>query len=155
MAFVLESPAFSNSRQIPTRYTRDGENLSPPLVWRDAPAETKSFMLIVEDPDAPSGTFRHWAVYDIDPHQDRLPEGATAGAETESDCQGVNDFGNSRYDGPQPPKGHGVHHYHFRLAALDVESLEVDEKARIDAILKTARPHILAEADLVGTFERK
>ncbi|KXF79124.1 phosphatidylethanolamine-binding protein [Paramesorhizobium deserti] len=153
MAFALESPAFSDGDRIPRKFIRDGENVSPPLVWKDAPEDTRSFMLVVEDPDAPSGTFRHWAVYDINPDRDRLPEGTTAGAKTESLGHGVNDFGNPHYDGPQPPKGHGVHHYHFRLAALDAETLHLDEKADIDTILKKAEPHIIAETELVGTYE--
>ncbi|MGK9170182.1 YbhB/YbcL family Raf kinase inhibitor-like protein [Inquilinus limosus] len=155
MAFALESPAFRSGERIPDRYARDGENLSPPLVWKDPPAGTKSFMLVVEDPDAPSGTFRHWGLYEIDANRDRLPEGVTAGAKTESLGHGVNDFGNPHYDGPQPPKGHGVHHYHFRLAALDVETLHCDRKAKITGVLDAAKPHVIAEAELVGTYERR
>ncbi|MDZ5699613.1 YbhB/YbcL family Raf kinase inhibitor-like protein [Chelativorans sp. M5D2P16] len=153
MAFTLESPAFSDGGRIPDKYARDGQNVSPPLVWKDAPAGTRSFVLVVEDPDAPSGLFRHWGVYDIAAERDRLPEGTTAGAKTESLGHGVNDFGNPHYDGPQPPKGHGVHHYHFRLAALDTETLHCDGKAKVGDMLEEARPHIIAEAELVGTYE--
>lgn len=155
MAFTLESPAFPNGGEIPRKYARDADNVSPPLIWKDAPPETKSFALIVEDPDAPSGTFRHWAAYDIASDRSRLPEPATAGAKTESLGHGVNDFGNSHYDGPQPPKGHGVHHYHFRLAALDTESLHLPPKARADDVWKAAKPHVIAEVELVGTFENR
>lgn len=155
MAFALSSPAFGNRERIPDKYIRQGENISPPLVWEDAPPEAKSFVLVVEDPDAPSGTFRHWRVYDIAAERDRLPEGTTAGAKTESLGHGVNDFGNPHYDGPQPPKGHGVHHYHFRLFALDVETLHCDGKAKVDDMLEQAKPHIIAEAELVGTYENK
>ncbi len=155
MAFTLESPAFPNGGEIPRKYARDGNNVSPPLAWKDAPPETKSFVLIVEDPDAPSGTFRHWALYNIPPEPSHLPEGTTAGAKTESLGHGVNDFGNPRYDGPQPPKGHGVHHYHFRLAALDTESLHLPPKARVAEVWKAAKPHVIAEAELVGTFENR
>jgi hypothetical protein len=154
MAFALESPAFRDGGRIPDKYACDGENLSPPLVWKDAPQSTKSFMLVVEDPDAPLGTFRHWGVYDIPAERDRLPEGASAGAKTESFGHGVNDFGNPHYDGPQPPKGHGVHNYHFRLAALDVETLQCGEKARIADMLDRARPHVIAQTELVGTYAR-
>lgn len=154
MAFALESPAFRNGERIPDKYARDGQNLSPPLVWKDAPQGTKSFMLVVEDPDAPSGLFRHWGVYDIGAERDRLLEGAIAGSKGESPGQGVNDFGNPHYDGPQPPKGHGVHHYHFRLAALDVERLHFDDKPRIADMLDRARRHVIAQAELVGTYER-
>jgi Raf kinase inhibitor-like YbhB/YbcL family protein len=155
MAFTLESPAFSNGGKIPRKYARDGDNISPPLAWRDAPAETKSFTLIVEDPDAPSGTFRHWAVYDIGPDLSRLPEATTAGAKTKSLGHGVNDFGNPHYDGPQPPKGHGVHHYHFRLAALDTDRLHLPPKAKVEDVWKAAMPHVIAQTELVGTFERR
>jgi Raf kinase inhibitor-like YbhB/YbcL family protein len=153
MPLTITSPAFRNGDVIPTRYTRDGENLSPPLEWRDAPPETQSFALIVEDPDAPSGTFRHWAMYNITALEEGLPEGASGqkrgGAE-----EGINGFGNARYDGPQPPKGHGPHHYHFRLAALDVPSLEVAASAVAEDIWTKAQPHIVAEAEVVGTYER-
>jgi len=155
MAFALESPAFSNGEEIPKKYARNGDNVSPPLVWKDAPEGTRSFALIVEDPDAPRGTFRHWAIYDIAPERTRLPEGTTSGAKTESLGHGVNDFGNASYDGPQPPRGHGLHHYHFRLLALDVDTLDLAERAEIDAIWREARPHVLAEADLVGTYENR
>ena len=155
MAFAVESPAFRDGERIPDRYVRDGQNLSPPLRWRDVPPGTRSFALVVEDPDAPRGTFRHWAVYDIDGARTELPEGTTAGAKTESLGHGVNDFGNAHYDGPQPPKGHGVHHYHFRLIALDVETLDLPPKADVEAVTAAARPHVLAEAELVGIFENR
>jgi Raf kinase inhibitor-like YbhB/YbcL family protein len=155
MAFALESPAFPEGGAIPRKYARDGENLSPPLIWKDAPAGIRSFVLIMEDPDAPSGTFHHWGVYDMDRQRERLPEGAGSGASPENLRQGVNDFGNARYDGPQPPKGHGVHHYHFRLAALDVDSLPLGGRPRVLEIRARSRPHIIAEAELVGTYENK
>jgi Raf kinase inhibitor-like YbhB/YbcL family protein len=109
-------------------------------------------MLIVEDPDAPSGTFRHWAVHGINPCQTELREGA--GAEEPGRRQAINDFGRPRYDGPQPPRGHGLHHYHFRLAALDVANLEVPEDADVARVWRAAQPHVIEEAELVGTFER-
>src|SRR5690606_24666805 len=111
MAFAMNSPAFADGDEIPRKYTRDGDNVPPPLEWRGAPAGTRSYALIVEDPDAPTGTFRHWGIYNIVAGRNRLPEGAGAG--TESLGHGINDFGHARYDGPEPPEGHGVHHYHF------------------------------------------
>jgi Raf kinase inhibitor-like YbhB/YbcL family protein len=153
MPFTITSPAFRNSEVIPTRYTRDGENLSPPLEWRDAPLETKSYMFLVEDPDAPSGTFRHWAIYNIPAGEAGLPEGASAQG-LRGAGEGVNGFGNTRYDGPQPPKGHGPHHYHFRLAALDVPRLDVPASAKAEDIWMRAQPHIIAEAEVVGVYER-
>jgi Raf kinase inhibitor-like YbhB/YbcL family protein len=153
MAFTITSPAFNSGDVIPTRYTRDGENLSPPLEWREAPPETKSFLILVEDPDAPSGTFRHWAIYNLPDSETGLPEGASGQSHGEAG-EGVNGFGNARYDGPQPPKGHGPHHYHFRLAALDVPRLNVPTSAKAEDIWTKAQPHIVAEAEVVGTYER-
>jgi Raf kinase inhibitor-like YbhB/YbcL family protein len=150
MTFALESPAFRNGGTIPQKYARRGENLSPPLEWKNAPPGTKSFVLIVEDPDAPSGTFRHWAVYNIDVQTTHLPEGAA-----ERLPSGVNDFGNPHYDGPQPPKDHGVHQYHFRIAALDKDQLNLPPGAKVVDVWRAAKPHILAEAELVGTYETK
>jgi Raf kinase inhibitor-like YbhB/YbcL family protein len=153
MPLTITSPAFRDGELIPTRYTRDGENLSPPLEWRDAPPETKSFVLIVEDPDAPSGTFRHWAMYNIPAGETGLPEGAS-GQGRSGAGDGVNGFRNTRYDGPQPPKGHGPHHYHFRLAALDAERLDMPASAKAEDIWAKAQPHIIAEAEMIGVHER-
>ena len=154
MTFVVESPAFGDGEPIPSRYARKGDNVSPPLRWTGAPPGTRSFVLFVEDPDAPSGTFRHWALYNIAAERDQLPEGADV-ADKERFGHGVNDFGNPHYDGPQPPKGHGAHHYHFRLAALDVPNLDLPLTANIDEIWNAALPHVIAEARLVGTYETR
>jgi Raf kinase inhibitor-like YbhB/YbcL family protein len=153
MPLTITSPAFKHGEVIPTRHTRDGDNRSPPLEWRDAPPETKSYVLLIEDPDAPSGTFRHWAVYNIPASEAGLPEGASS-QELRGVGEGVNGFRNARYDGPQPPKGHGPHHYHFRLAALDVPQLKVPTSAKAEDIWTRAQPHIIAEAEVVGTYER-
>jgi Raf kinase inhibitor-like YbhB/YbcL family protein len=154
MTFSLMSPAFRHGGQIPAKYTGDGENVSPPLEWLDAPAGTKSFALVVEDPDAPSGTFRHWGLYNIMGERSMLPEGVGHGAKTEKLGKGVNDFGEPRYRGPAPPKGHGTHHYHFKLAALDVEELSRAPKMAAEDVWKAAEKHMLAQADLVGTYSR-
>jgi Raf kinase inhibitor-like YbhB/YbcL family protein len=151
MAFRLESPAFRNGAAIPRKYARRGDNVSPPLTWQGAPAGTKSFIVIIADSDAPSGTFYHWAVYDIPADRSALPE--DAGARTSSLNQGVNDFGDAYYDGPQPPSG--VHDYHFRLAALDVAALHPGGRKRDAEIWAQARSHVLAEAEIVGTFEAR
>jgi Raf kinase inhibitor-like YbhB/YbcL family protein len=149
MAFVLDSPAFRDGDPIPARYTQDGDNVSPPLGWRDPPPNTQSFVLIVEDPDAPKGMFRHWAVYDIPAGRGALPEGVGEGL-----AQGVNGFGNARYDGPAPPQGHGRHTYHFRLAALGVASLGVSPGATVEQIWAAAQAHKVGEAEMIGTYER-
>ncbi|HEX9463108.1 MAG TPA: YbhB/YbcL family Raf kinase inhibitor-like protein [Alphaproteobacteria bacterium] len=152
MAFAIRSPAFENGTPIPPKYTRDGENISPPLQWRDVPAGTESLALIIEDPDAPSGVFRHWAVYNIKPTQKSLAEGMN-GIRAEAFGCGVNDFGNARYDGPQPPQDDDAHHYHFRLLALDVPSLDLLPTAKAGDVLATARDHMIDEVELVGTFK--
>jgi Raf kinase inhibitor-like YbhB/YbcL family protein len=151
MAFSVSSPAFGNGQPIPKRHSRAGGNVSPALEWRDAPPGTKSFVLVVEDPDAPRGTFRHWAVFNIPGATSELAEGAGSGS-IESLKQGVNDFGNAQYDGPQPPPGHGTHHYHFRVGALDVVTLNLPREASAVQIWEAAQPHLIAEAQVVGTF---
>ena len=109
MPLSLTSPAFPSGGRIPVKYTHDGQNVSPPLAWHDAPEQTRSFAVVVEDPDAPSGTFRHWAIYNIGPGEAGLREGASK-AKPGTVAQSLNDFGNGHYDAPQPPKGHGPHH---------------------------------------------
>lgn len=150
MSFRIHSPAFQNGGAIPPRYARDGANLSPPLQWADPPAGTKSLMLVMEDPDAPHGVFRHWGIHGINPQQTELREGIGADGRR----QAVNDFGRPGYDGPLPPRGHGAHHYHFKLLALDVANLDVPPGAHVGQTWDAARPHVLDEAELVGLFER-
>jgi hypothetical protein len=152
MTFALHSPVFQNGGAIPDNCARDGENISPPLRWTDPPDAAKSFILIMEDPDAPSGTFRHWAIHGINPRQSELREGI--GAEDGTRRQAINDFGKARYDGPQPPRGHGLHHYHFKIAALDVPQLDLPVDAKAESAWAVAQPHVIDQAELVGTFER-
>jgi Raf kinase inhibitor-like YbhB/YbcL family protein len=154
MPLILETPAFAPNQKIPRQFSRDGGNVSPQIEWRGAPAGTQSFALVVEDPDAPRGMFRHWAAYDIPHDADHLSEGAGSGELGAPIQMARNDFGNARYDGPQPPPGHGVHHYHFRLFALDVPELDVPEDADAEQVLEAARAHAIAEADSVGIFQR-
>lgn len=153
MSLTISSPAFTEGATVPRKYTRDGENQLPPLTWTGAPENTRSFALVVEDPDAPSGTFRHFAVYNIPANQDHLPESIDGGTD-HALRYGRNDFGNAGYDGPAPPKGHGVHHYHFRLTALDVPTLAIPADFDAEAVWREARKHAIEEADLVGTYER-
>ncbi len=152
MAMTLISPAFAEGERLPDKHTRLGENLMPPLKWAGAPAGTRSFVLIVEDPDAPSGTFRHCGAFNIPASWEGLPESADT-APGGAPRFSKNDFGNGRYDGPEPPQGHGVHHYHFRIAALDVPSLAIPDVAGIEPMWNEARKHCLAEASLTGTYE--
>jgi Raf kinase inhibitor-like YbhB/YbcL family protein len=154
MALTLNSPAFAPNQRIPDRFSRDGANVSPPIEWREAPQGTKSYALIVEDPDAPKGTFRHWAVYDIPASADRLAEGAGSGKSATAPHMAVNDFGDRHYDGPQPPPGHGAHHYHFRLFALNVPQLRIPGNVSAQEVLQAAQAHALAQAEVVGIYER-
>jgi Raf kinase inhibitor-like YbhB/YbcL family protein len=153
MTMHIHSPAFVADARIPDQFTRDDMNLSPRVEWDGAPLKTRSFALVVEDPDAPRGTFRHWAAYDIPADAHALVEGAGSGVGA-APAMGRNDFGNAQYDGPQPPKGHGVHHYRFRLFALDVPELDVPKGASASQVLDAAQEHAIAEAETVGTFER-
>jgi len=153
MDFELKSIAFTHGQAIPKHHTCDGPNQSVPLSWSDPPAGTKSFALIVDDPDAPMGTWVHWVVYDIPrearqlaegmPKQDRLPGGA---------IQGGNDFRRVGYGGPCPPPG-PPHRYFFRLYALD-QPLGLAPRATKKHVLDAMKGHILAEAQLMGTYQR-
>ncbi len=152
MALVLKSPAFSQEEEMPTRYTCEGANISPPLEWSGAPPETRSFALVMEDLDAPSGLFRHWAVYDLMADRTLLPEGIGHGVKTEALGHGVNDYGHPRYDGPCPPESDDAHRYRFRLAALDLDTpLAVPKEPAAD-LWDIIRPHIVAEAELIGSY---
>lgn len=154
MTLTLTSPAFADGERIPDKYARDGENLFPPIRWTGAPDGVQSYMLIVEDPDAPGGVFRHCAIFNIPKEANGLPQSVDTAPDWPSLKYAQNDFGNAGYDGPQPPKGHGVHHYHFRLAALDVPKLDLPPQAGVDRLWQEAKKHALAEAELVGTYER-
>src|SRR5438093_9758562 len=119
MTFTLTSPSFAEGEAIPVKHTCDGENKAPALRWEGAPA-AKSFVLIVDDPDAPGGTFTHWVLFDIPGAQRELPEGP-AGV---PGVGGANDFGKNGYGGPCPPRG-APHRYYFTLSALDVPMLNL------------------------------
>jgi Raf kinase inhibitor-like YbhB/YbcL family protein len=146
-SLALESSAFEHAQAIPSRYTCDGEDLSPPLRWANVPDETRSLALLVDDPDAPSGVFTHWVAWGLDPGADELGEGQAAPSE------GRNDFGTVGYRGPCPPPGHGRHRYLFRLYALDGD-LELDSGAGKAELEQAIVGHVLTTADLVGTYER-
>ncbi|MFZ2101652.1 MAG: YbhB/YbcL family Raf kinase inhibitor-like protein [Oricola sp.] len=155
MAFSLTSSAFEAGGFVPARYACTGENVSPPFEWRDAPRGTKSLVLFCHDPDAPSGTFHHWAVFDIPPDRTALPEALPPSPNLPGGLrQAVNDFGKPGYGGPCPPKGHGVHHYHFRLAALDVERLGLGPRPSCRQVEAAVLGRTLDHAGIVGLFER-
>jgi hypothetical protein len=150
MTITVTSSAFENSQPIPKKHTGDGQDISPPLAWRDFPEEAKEFALICDDPDAPRAEpWVHWVLYKIPASVHSLDEGHSGGA-----VEGANDFGNRGYGGPAPPRGHGVHHYHFKLYALD-EPLALEPGATKKQLLDAMEEHILGQGDLVGTYERK
>lgn len=150
----LRSSRFRNRTTIPRRYTCDGENVSPPLQWGDAPASTRSFVLLCDDPDAPAGIWHHWAAYDIAADQTELAEDAARQPAGKGFAQAINDFRQVGYGGPCPPHQHGIHHYHFRLLALSVDHLRVGVKASCREIDREARKHVIAEAILIGLYQR-
>jgi hypothetical protein len=151
MALKLRVLAFSEGETIPARHTADGENISPRLEWSGAPPSTRGFALIVDDPDAPAGTWNHWLLWDI-------PAGATAiEASFRPGTLGVsgrNDFGKTGYGGPSPPRGHGPHRYHFKLFALNVETLGLREGAGRGELDRALRGRILEESWFMGRYER-
>jgi Raf kinase inhibitor-like YbhB/YbcL family protein len=145
----LTSPAFSHNEAIPTKYTCDGENVSPVLSWSDAPSGTNSFALIVDDPDAPAKTWVHWILFNIPDTTKALFENTNVGPF----IQGATDFdGKQGYGGPCPPSG--THHYHFTLYALDT-LLDLPAGASKEALLNAMHGHILEKTTLIGTYQRK
>lgn len=149
MAFSLETDAFSDGGTIPGRFTCDGEDRSPRLRWSGAPQGSKSFALIMDDPDAPVGTFTHWLLHAIPAGVSELTEGQQPG---QIGTTLKNDFGRPGYRGPCPPRGHGRHRYYFTICALDVASL--GKPATRGALDTAMRGHILATARVMGTYER-
>jgi Raf kinase inhibitor-like YbhB/YbcL family protein len=148
MKLDVSSSAFSEGKSIPEKYTCDGENVSPPIKWSGAPANTKSIAMIVEDPDAPSGTFTHWVLYDMPGTTKEFGEGSSGGGK-----EGVNGFGKKGYGGPCPPPG-GPHRYFFRVYALDAPSLGSAGSSKED-VTAAMQGHILAQGQLMGTYKRK
>ncbi len=154
MTFRLTSTGFSDGQRIPKRYTCEGEDLSPPLAWSDAPPATRSYLLMCDDPDAPAGTWRHWSLFNVPATVTELEEGLSRDAHVDAMRQGINDFGEIGYRGPCPPRGHGTHHYHFRLLALNIDKLSVKDRAKCKEVETAARSHVIATAALVGIYSR-
>ncbi|MBO0737891.1 MAG: YbhB/YbcL family Raf kinase inhibitor-like protein [Alphaproteobacteria bacterium] len=154
MPLMLSSPAIPPGGQIPQQYTCDGSDISPPLAWSGVPNGTRSLALLIEDPDAPSGVFRHWAVFDIPAGSRGLNAGYSAARPATGLREARNDFGTPGYGGPCPPKAHGPHHYHFRLFAVSRPSLNLSSAATALDVLNAAQPYILARTELVGTYQR-
>ena len=147
MSLTLTSDAFTNGQSIPAKYSCVGKNISPALAWNESPAGTKSFALIVDDPDAPMGTWVHWVLFNIPASTGSLQESADSSAMS----AGKNSSGNTRYDGPCPPSG--THRYFFKLYALD-STLSLSPGATKEQVLKAMEGHILAQGELMGTFSK-
>lgn len=146
MPLTLTSPAFLDGDPIPRQFTCDGANVPPPLDWSGSPDATRSFALIVDDPDAPRGTFTHWVLYDIPAHTTTWPSDGPSKTIR-------NDFGRSGYGGPCPPPHDGPHRYVFTIHALDVRYLELTS-GDIDGFRRAVNGHTVATGRLVGTYER-
>ena len=143
----ITSSAFQQGGNIPSKFSCDGANTNPPLQISDAPREVKSLVLIVDDPDAPSGLFTHWAIWNISPQTSTIAEGSTP-----KGIQATNDFGRSGYGGPCPPSG--THRYYFKIFALDRE-LDLPfgaKRSQLDAAMKG---HVIAQGELMGRYSRK
>jgi Raf kinase inhibitor-like YbhB/YbcL family protein len=150
MNIQVSSPAFEPGGTIPRKYTGEGQDVSPPLAWSGLPEGTRELALVCDDPDAPAPKpFVHWVLYKIPADRGGLPEGDARGA-----LEGENDFGGTGYGGPMPPRRHGTHRYRFRVYALDTE-LGVVAGLTKDELLRAIEGHVLAEGELVGTYERK
>jgi len=154
---TIQSSAFAHMQTVPRKYTGDGDDKSPPLSWSNAPAGTKEFALIVDDPDAPTPEpWVHWVIYRIPPEVTALPEGVPPSLHVDAPAgavQGTNSWPKLGYGGPLPPKGHGLHHYHFKVYALDLKlSLEAGQTKK--ALLEAMANHIIAQGELIGTYQR-
>jgi Raf kinase inhibitor-like YbhB/YbcL family protein len=152
MGIKLTSSAFKDGGMIPTKYTCDGANVSPPLEWSGAPQTTKSLALICDDPDAPGKTWVHWVVFNLPASRTSLPENVppqeTIAGEGK---QGINDFKKIGYGGPCPPSG--THRYFFKLYAL-ADELNLDSRTTKDQLLQAMKDHILAQGELMGRYKR-
>lgn len=143
----ITSPAFKNNEFIPPQYTCDGQDVNPPLAISEVPENAQSLVLIMDDPDAPAGTWVHWTVWNIDPKTTEIAENSVPPGAIE----GMTDFGRSGYGGPCPPSG--SHRYFFKLYALDIK-LELSPEAKKEEVEKAMENHILAKAELIGLYQR-
>ncbi|OFZ19400.1 MAG: hypothetical protein A2X94_13750 [Bdellovibrionales bacterium GWB1_55_8] len=156
---ILSSPAFRNGQKIPKQHSGEGADISPALKWSDVPAGCAELLLLCEDPDAPQPEpWVHWLVYSLSPSQTNgIPEGLSNQPVVERPLkarQGRNSFGTTGYGGPMPPLQHGTHRYYFKLYALD-RPLDLPPGATKDAALRAMRGHVITEAELMGTYERR
>ena len=153
MALVVLSSAFQEGSKIPTRYTCEGQDVSPALTWGEPPAETQSFAFIMDDPDAPVGVFTHWVLFNLPVDSRQLPEAVPIQPQLlDGSLQGKNDFGKTGYGGPCPPPGR-PHRYQFTLYALD-QALDLKAGASKKQVIEAMQGHILAQGRLTGTYQR-
>ncbi|MCD6583975.1 MAG: YbhB/YbcL family Raf kinase inhibitor-like protein [Candidatus Omnitrophota bacterium] len=152
-ALEVKSSAFNNGEYIPSRYSCDSLNYSPPLEWEDVPPQTKSFVIICDDPDAPFKVWVHWVVYNIPSNRRKLEENIPhQGVLEDGTLQGINDFRRIGYGGPCPPPG-ATHRYFFKVYALDTV-LDLKEGATKKEVLKKIKGHILDKGELIGLYKR-
>ncbi|HEX4445471.1 MAG TPA: YbhB/YbcL family Raf kinase inhibitor-like protein [Polyangiaceae bacterium] len=150
---AVSTPSFRDGERIPARHSAE-QNVSPALAWDGVPAGAREVVVLVEDPDAPAPqAFVHWSVYSIPPTANALPEGIGTGATLPAGAiEGKNSKGTSGFFGPKPPPGHGIHHYHFQVFALDTP-LGLRPGAERAAVVEAMKGHVLAQGDVVGTYE--
>ena len=152
MELKITSPSFQNGGMIPGKYSYNNENVSPPLEWSALPSNAKSIALICDDPDAPSGDWVHWVIFNIPAGESRLPENIPQKKTLDNGViQGINDFRNTGYDGPTPPSG--THRYQFKIFALD-NLLSLNAGATKSQLLKAMTGHILAQGLLEGKYRK-
>ncbi|MCX6151008.1 MAG: YbhB/YbcL family Raf kinase inhibitor-like protein [Ignavibacteriales bacterium] len=153
MEIKVTSSAFKEGEMIPSKYTCDGKNVSPPITWRTEAKGIKSFSLISDDPDAPSGDWVHWVVFNIPPSIFALREETSANRNLPDEAlMGTNNFHTITYGGPCPPSG--IHHYYFKIYALDVV-LHLKAGATKNELLDAMKGHILAQGQLMGKYKRQ
>jgi len=145
---TIKSPAFENKKEIPSKYTCDGEDINPPLIIENVPKGTKSLVLIVDDPDAPMGLWVHWILWNISPDTKEIKEGSVP----KGAIEGINDFKKNEYGGPCPP--FGTHRYFFKLYALDT-ILKLDKNSKKDDLEKAMKDHIIEKTEILGLYKRK
>lgn len=150
---TVTSSAFKEGDTIPKKFTGDGADISPPFAWAAGPVGTKSYALSCEDPDAPGGTWWHWILFNVAPETNQLGESISKSGEVKGvGLQGLNDFHKDGYNGPAPPAGK-LHHYHFKIMALDT-MLSLGPHAAKVAFIKAVKGHVLAEGQITGVYKR-
>ena len=158
MTIRLRSRAFADGQPIPSQFSRDGDNVSPPLQIENLPPDTEEVVLIAYDPDAPrDDPWVHWLLYNLDPSIRSIPEGIPVGpkpADPRGARQGLNTSGEPGYEGPAPPPGDGQHRYHFRVYALD-RAMDLEPGTSAEAVLQTMMSHVVDHGELIGTYERR